>query len=110
MRSLVDGRHSEARKKRRYRGAGRSVAGHAPLAGPMIFRAVFSSRLAMAACRDCVERTPAHCSAAGRGLAAGCGWSVRTLTGCLVRGALAVDVPATRYGVCCLSFVESRVA
>ena len=34
-------------------------------------------------------------------LAAGCGWPVRTLTGCLVR-ALAVVVPASRCGVCCL--------
>ena len=49
------------------------------------------------------------CAAARRWLAAGCGWSVGTLTSCLVR-ALAVVVPATRCGVCCLSLVKPRVA
>ena len=47
-------------------------------------------------------------AAARRWLAAGCGWPVRTLTGCLVR-ALAFDV-ATRCSVCCLPFVKPRVA
>jgi hypothetical protein len=47
--------------------------------------------------------------AARRGLAAGCGWRVRALTGCLVR-APAVVVGATQCGVCCLSFVERLVA
>jgi hypothetical protein len=42
-------------------------------------------------------------SAARRGLAAGCGWPVRTFTGCLVR-ALPV-VPWTKCGLCCLSLV-----
>ena len=43
-----------------------------------------------------------------RGLAAACGWPVRTLTGCLV-WALAVVLSASRCGVCCLSFVKPRV-
>ena len=43
-------------------------------------------------------------SSSTEGLAAGCGWPVRTLTGCLV-WALAVVVPASRRGGCCLSFV-----
>jgi hypothetical protein len=47
--------------------------------------------------------------AARRGLAAGWGWPVRTLTGCLVR-APDVVVGATQCGVCCLSFVERLVA
>ena len=47
--------------------------------------------------------------AARRGLAAGCGWPVRTLAGCRVR-APAVVLGATRCGVCCLSFVKRLVA
>jgi hypothetical protein len=43
-----------------------------------------------------------------RGLAAGCSWPVRTLTGCLVQ-APAVLVAATKCGACCLSFVKPRV-
>ena len=42
-------------------------------------------------------------------LPAGAGRPARTLTGCLV-WALAVVVPATKCGVCCLSFVEPLVA
>src|SRR5215211_2452353 len=41
-------------------------------------------------------------------LAAGGGWAVRTLAGSLVR-ALPAVVPATRCGMCCLSFVEPLV-
>jgi hypothetical protein len=40
-----------------------------------------------------------------RRLAAGCGWPVRTLTGCLVRAPVVV-VRATRCGACGLSFVK----
>ena len=53
--------------------------------------------------------TAAPTQAARRGLAAGCGWPVRALTGCLVR-APAVVVGATQCGVCCLSFVKCVVA
>ena len=42
------------------------------------------------------------------GLAAGCGRPVRTPFGCLVR-ALAVVVPASKCGVCCLSLVGPRI-
>ena len=42
-------------------------------------------------------------------LSAGRGRPVRTLTGCFVP-ALAVVVPASRCGVCCLSFVKPRGA
>jgi hypothetical protein len=45
----------------------------------------------------------------GGGLAAGCCWPVRTLTGCLIR-ALVVVVPASRCDMCCLSFVKPRRA
>jgi hypothetical protein len=48
-------------------------------------------------------------SSTGGGLEAGCGWPVRTLTGCFVR-ALAVLVLATRCGVCGLPFVKPCVA
>ena len=41
------------------------------------------------------------------GLAAGCGWPVRTLTSCLVR---MLAVQATKCGVCCPPFVKPLVA
>jgi hypothetical protein len=44
-----------------------------------------------------------------RGLAAGCAWLVRTLTGCSVWAARAV-VGATSCGVCWLSFVKPLIA
>jgi len=53
--------------------------------------------------------TAAPTQAARRGLAAGCGWPVRTLTGCLVQ-APAVVLGATQCSVCCLSFVKRLVA
>jgi hypothetical protein len=39
---------------------------------------------------------------------AGCGWPVQTVTGCLV-WAVAVVVPASRCGVCCLWLVGPRI-
>jgi hypothetical protein len=48
-------------------------------------------------------------AALDQGLAAGCGWPVRPLAGCLV-WAPAVVLGATRCGVCCLSFVKRLVA
>ena len=63
----------------------------------------------MAAGHDCIGRTTAPAQQLDGGLAAGCGWPVRTLTGCLV-WALPVVVPATYCGVCCLPFVKSCVA
>jgi hypothetical protein len=44
----------------------------------------------------------------GGELAAGCGWPVRTLTGCWVR-ALPVVVAAAKCAVCCLSSVGPRI-
>jgi hypothetical protein len=50
------------------------------------------------------NNTARCCVATRRGLAAGCDWPVRTLTGCLVR-AQPVVVAATKCGACCLSLV-----
>ena len=93
---------SEARTREAEGAATRSVA-------LTLIETPIRQSAAMAARQDCIGRTTAPGAAARRWLAAGCGWSVGTLTSCLVP-ALAVIVPATRCGVCCLSLVKPRVA
>jgi hypothetical protein len=59
---------------------------------------------AMVVRHDCIVRTAAPCVTTRRGLAAECGWPVRTLTGRLVRAQPVVQA-ATKCGASCLSLV-----
>jgi hypothetical protein len=64
-------------------------------------------------CHGCVTSlhwaNDSPCAVVRRGLTAGCGWPVRTLTECLVRAPVVV-VRATKCGACGLTFAKPGVA